>query len=1312
MIDTKNFDGDVSVGRNAAIGGDAKIVGGVTVGRNLKVEGWLDAKNIKAANKGVFLNEESLKKAYPIPRDGWWALVGETMPAALWVAYGGEWSNTGGTGGEITVESQQMAETIARFEEEMQSIRDVNKLQTNNIVALQSKDISLDDKISALKAKDIEHNAAIVAIQGKDAAQDEKIAALQGNDAAQDNHISYCEKNIYKLNEDAGSLAFHGSYAGNATISTDRKTAAEDGHTYQVVKKGNDFYLKDIYPGGGTVMLHEEWDALGGVDSSESYARTDIMFCLPAAYSDDKMTHYYYKVVSESGFELRESAATYLLRRLYDAQAKEVKSLKADAETGVARNLSLTDNKTLRLLNGQGGKIGAAATLQDKSNLYEGSAGATTVPLVMAKALGGIVEATLGAATSARAGVMTVDHVNKISKLEERVLQYLYPKIYQLNEGAGARVFNGFTEYEGVGSLINPKDTYRYSVLYSTTQKQFVLNVTDEAGGVGVRVGTFTFWPEISLPNGSNIASSESYAQRDCLYSIFVDGEGSTYYYIDSNGVASEQSATYLLRLLANKNASDIAALQGKDSAQDVEIATLHERDKALDGKISALEAKDIEQDSAIVRGATVEYYDHSVTDGPDRINTRANIKFLDANNNQLFNAVLLGAGNGYPGLLSLKYKTKIDGYADTFSQNPVASSESNGLMSAEDKSKLDSVDEVIDIPWNDDVNGQDGYINNFTERGEYHIHGERLYDNDGLPILNAASGHTIDGLMTVLDSSLPNGNKYDVCVTQILRLNNRVGGDGHIYVRTGIAAAKSELQRPTAGGWSPWEKLMGVFEKNAVSNATELNEYTSSGMYDGMFVFSPESQTTVSGLRIENGSTFLMIAVNGYAVAKTGVVPQVTQLLYVMPSGGLDGSSVINAKLYTRTGIYVASTKTYTWGKFDGLAYASDISKLNGYIQENSGLIQENQVAISTNTKEIARVNSTATQAQEDAGRAQEAANTAQNAATAASTAAQEAKNAAETAQTTAAAASAAAAAAKQTAENEATARTEADTELQSQINGKQDNIGSFSADEKAALLVSLGLGKIGIVSQKQTWNAVGVEPAYVMSEKVEGFISKDNIDSLISYGFAFNEGTGYFELNGLTDISLQEALNIVAAGKPNLSLCDLHYAYKNIRTNLPILDNNAYNVGYFGEGFGNLIRICAMAFNSNIEVFVYGQVQDYVSTGFVHSMVSGCCSEFRDCTKLEKIYIIPGTTTRFYRSFERCIRLKELELVYLKCDVNLGQSSYLSAKSTHIMIANAKNSDAITITLHADAKARWEASEYYEEDSQTIISKNITIA
>lgn len=287
--------------------------------------------------------------------------------------------------------------------------------------------------------------------------------------------------------------------------------------------------------------------------------------------------------------------------------------------------------------------------------------------------------------------------------------------------------------------------------------------------------------------------------------------------------------------------------------------------------------------------------------------------------------------------------------------------------------------------------------------------------------------------------------------------------------------------------------------------------------------------------------------------------------------------------------------------------------------------------------------------------------------------------------------------------------------TELSVKVDGKQDNIDSLSTDEKNALLVSLGLGKIGVVSQKQTWNDVGVEPAYVMSEKVKGFISQDDIDILTSYGFVFNEETGYFELNGLSDISLQEALDIVSVGKPNFSLCDLHYAFKKIRTNLPIFDSQNYLAAYFGNGISNKIRMGAMAYQSDIEVFVYGQNNNndnYINTGFKYSTIEQVGLAFKECHKLEKISIIPGTSKRFYETFAGCYRLKELKLVYLMCDVNLSKSSLLSAKSIHIMIANAENNGAITITLHSDAKARWEASEYYEEDSQTIITKNITIA
>lgn len=95
-IKTTQIDGDVSIGRNASIGGQASISGSATIGHNLKVNGWLDAPNIKGVVKGVFLSEESLKRSYPRPLDGWLAGVGSSTPFDAYIGYDGEWQPTKG----------------------------------------------------------------------------------------------------------------------------------------------------------------------------------------------------------------------------------------------------------------------------------------------------------------------------------------------------------------------------------------------------------------------------------------------------------------------------------------------------------------------------------------------------------------------------------------------------------------------------------------------------------------------------------------------------------------------------------------------------------------------------------------------------------------------------------------------------------------------------------------------------------------------------------------------------------------------------------------------------------------------------------------------------------------------------------------------------------------------------------------------------------------------------------------------------------------------------------------------------------------
>lgn len=157
-IPTRQIDGDVAVGRNVATGGDANIQGNVRVGHTLRVEGYLDAPNLKGAQKGMFQTADALKEAYPDPEAGWWALVGNGLPAQVYMATGGKWTaqtNADGTPklaeGKIDAsgyfeEITEALETVRKSADSAQTTADSAKTGVTNIV----NKIGAADGIAAL----------------------------------------------------------------------------------------------------------------------------------------------------------------------------------------------------------------------------------------------------------------------------------------------------------------------------------------------------------------------------------------------------------------------------------------------------------------------------------------------------------------------------------------------------------------------------------------------------------------------------------------------------------------------------------------------------------------------------------------------------------------------------------------------------------------------------------------------------------------------------------------------------------------------------------------------------------------------------------------------------------------------------------------------------------------------------------------------------------------------------------------------------------------------------------------------------------
>ena len=141
--------------------------------------------------------------------------------------------------------------------------------------------------------------------------------------------------------------------------------------------------------------------------------------------------------------------------------------------------------------------------------------------------------------------------------------------------------------------------------------------------------------------------------------------------------------------------------------------------------------------------------------------------------------------------------------------------------------------------------------MNYIVQAGIYNIDNKRIYDNS--PIDNQG---TISARMTVLVTE-SDGNKV---ITQVLNLNNNVGGEGNVYIRS--------CQN---GEWKAWGKLQTNVEVGVV-NQEQLDALVDNGIYSGVL------STT--------GETFVIICINNYAIAQQVGVQHISHLKYSLVVG------------------------------------------------------------------------------------------------------------------------------------------------------------------------------------------------------------------------------------------------------------------------------------------------------------------------------------------------------------------------------------------------------------------------------------------
>lgn len=185
------------------------------------------------------------------------------------------------------------------------------------------------------------------------------------------------------------------------------------------------------------------------------------------------------------------------------------------------------------------------------------------------------------------------------------------------------------------------------------------------------------------------------------------------------------------------------------------------------------------------------------------------------------------------------------------------------------------SIHEIKDAVFNQVKWSESFNLNNYKTQGIYYISGERLSNNDNLPILNSASGNSISGQLTVLDASL---SETERCVTQYLKLSNRLGKEGKEYIRTYNRFKDGREE------WSLWRELKGTMNLNQISDE-QLKSYTENGTYEGVVnngsfsvsnamqeieqFFSDIIQRGSTSYPIPTGSLINMSVMNNYAVVE-----------------------------------------------------------------------------------------------------------------------------------------------------------------------------------------------------------------------------------------------------------------------------------------------------------------------------------------------------------------------------------------------------------------------------------------------------------
>ena len=226
--------------------------------------------------------------------------------------------------------------------------------------------------------------------------------------------------------------------------------------------------------------------------------------------------------------------------------------------------------------------------------------------------------------------------------------------------------------------------------------------------------------------------------------------------------------------------------------------------------------------------------------------------------------------------------------------------------------------------------------------------------------------------------------------------------------------------------------------------------------------------------------------------------------------------------------------------------------------------------------------------------------------------------------------------------------------------------------------------------VAKTDIVQSVGNATDKIMSQKAstDSFIantpSGDPMHNLyVEVGAKWNAKTGFWELNGLTDITNEQMLTIyVETNNFLMNQSDLQACYcsSKCRTNIPNIPYLS-SVGRLRKNWNDFFRE-----SSNIEVIVFKNIYNY---NFKPDTLNGVFYYCYNLRLIDGILDVSGCYKQNSNDFLNCGKLESVKLYKLNYSIGLTSCKMLSSESVQYMIENATDA-TITITLHQEAYDR----------------------